>query len=306
MQNEKIKIRHRIEYMFFMGFVLLLKILPMFLVTFNKKLLYFLGRAVSRKRFDVVMRNLTFAFPDNSEEENLKLREKIYRHFSSVFVEIIYLFVKKNKEKILKKIEVNNIEALEKALEKKRGVILFTAHFGNWELIPYILNRDLNTTLISIARKMDNPLIERVVKKFRAQMGSAIIYKQNSIRTILKKLEENRMVYLLIDQNTIEREAVFVDFFGKEVSAVPSVSHLHIKKGVPAIPLFLHYEKDKIVLDLYDEMQFTGTGNQQEDIRQLTQQCTTIIEENIKKYPEQWFWFHNRWKTRPKKETEKT
>jgi KDO2-lipid IV(A) lauroyltransferase len=68
---------------------------------------------------------------------------------------------------------------------------------------------------------------------------------------------------------------------------------------MPVIPLFVHYEKDKIVLDLLEEIHFTGTGNLGNDIIQLTQECTTIIEENIKKYPEQWFWFHDRWKTRP-------
>ena len=152
-----------------------------------------------------------------------------------------------------------------------------------------------------MAREMNNPLVEKKVKQFRKYMGSELIYKRNSIRTILKRLEKNGIVYLLIDHNTITREGVFVNFFGKPASTVPSVSQLHLKRAIPIIPIFIHYEKDKIVLELLEEINATGTstGNQKEDILQLTQRCTSLIEEKIRQYPEQWFWFHNRWKTRP-------
>jgi KDO2-lipid IV(A) lauroyltransferase len=282
---------------------MMVKVSPLFLINVNKRLLVFFFRHIGKRYLGVVEKNLKIAFPHHSEDEHSTLRDNIYRHFSSVFIEIIYLFSKRKPEKILKKIEVNNIEILKKALEKKKGVILFSAHFGNWELIPYILRKHVNTKIFSIAREMDNPLVEKLVKRFREQMGSTVIYKENAIRTVLKMLEKNCIVCLLIDQNTIEREAVFVDFFGKKVSAVPSVSQLHLKKGKPVIPIFLHYETDKIVFELLEEIHFTGTGNLRNDIIQITQHCTTLIEENVRKYPEQWFWFHNRWKTRPTKES---
>ncbi|MCP4216243.1 MAG: lysophospholipid acyltransferase family protein, partial [bacterium] len=266
MQKKKIKLRHYVEYVFFTAFILMVKLSPLFLAGLNKKILYFLVRKITRKRFNVVEKNLKIAFPEDSEDQRSIMRERIYRHFASVFVEIIYLFVKKNGEKILKKIEVNNIEILKEALEKKRGVILFSAHFGNWELIPMVLSRELNCQIASIAREMNNPLVEKVVRRFREKMGSHIIYKQNSIRQILKTLDDNRIVYLLIDQNTIEREAVFVDFFGKKVSAVPSVSQLYLRKDKPVVPIFLHYEEDRIVLQFEPEIDFKG-GTEREDIR---------------------------------------
>ncbi len=299
MPKKKITFKHRIEYLAFAAFILLVKLSPLFLAKFNKRILDWLGRHLSKRHFGVVGKNLKIAFPGKTGEEHTKLKDAVYRHFASVFVEIIYMFVKKKPGKLLKEIEVNNIEILEKALEKKKGVIVFSAHFGNWELIPYILSRHLKRNIGSIAREMDNPLVEAVVKRFREHMGSTIIYKKNSIRTMLKMLEDNQVIYLLIDQNTIEKEAVFVEFFGQTVAAVPSVSLLHLKKNKPVVPLFLHYEKDKIVLDLLEEIQFTPGGDHTRDLEELTQLCTSIIEENIRKYPEQWFWFHNRWKTRP-------
>ncbi len=315
MQKRKITFKHRVEYLFFIAFVSLIRISPLFMVKANKKLLRFLFDKFSKKHPGIVAKNLKTAFPGQSDEERAQLRENIYRHFAQVFVDIIYMFVKKRPGKILKPIVIDHLEYLEQALQKERGVILFSAHFGNWELVPYILSRKLNVKLNSIARKMDNPLVEKKVMEFRDFMGSAVIDKKNAIRTMLKRLEKNGIVYLLIDQNTIAREAVFVDFFDQTVAAVPSVSRLHLKKNIPVIPLFLHYEPDRVILELQAELDMTGacknmdingnTTDKNECIRLMTQQCTAIIEEQIKQYPEQWFWFHNRWKTKPAKKTKK-
>lgn len=299
MQQKKITVKHRVEYIFFLAFIYMVKASPLFLAKVNKKILAFLGPRISKRYREVVEKNLQIAFPHHDKMRNSQLEKAVYKHFASIFVEIVYMFVKKRPEKILKKIEVHNLGALEKALEKKKGVILFSGHFGNWEMVPFILSRQLNSTIISIAREMNNPLVEKLVKQFRERMGSTIIYKKNSLRTMLKMLAQNRVVYLLIDQNTIGREAVSVDFFGRQVGAVPSVSQLYLKKNIPAIPLFLHYENDKIVLELLEEIDFKATGNLENDIKQLTQECAQLIEDNVKKYPEQWFWFHNRWKTSP-------
>jgi KDO2-lipid IV(A) lauroyltransferase len=281
--------------------VLLIKISPLFLIKLNQKLVRYLLKKLSKRRSGIVAKNLRIAFPHYTAEEISALTRAISRHFASVFIEIITIFVKKQPEKILKKVEILHPEVLERALDKKKGVILFSGHFGNWELIPLILSRQLNQKVNSVAREMNNPLVEKKVKQFRKYMGSELIYKRNSIRTILKRLEKNGLVYLLIDHNTIAREGVFVDFFGKPASTVPSVSQLHLKRAIPIIPIFIHYEKDKIVLELLEEIDATGTstGNQKEDILRLTRRCTSLIEEKIRQYPEQWFWFHNRWKTRP-------
>lgn len=301
MPKRKIKFKHRVEYTLFTVIVLLIKLSPLFLIKLNQRLVQYILICLSKRHSGIVAKNLTIAFPHYTAGEISALTRAISRHFSSVFVEIITIFVKKQPEKILKKVEILHPEVLERALDKKKGVILFSAHFGNWELVPLILSRQLNQKVNSVAREMNNPLVEKKVQQFRKYMGSELIYKRNSMRTILKRLEKNGIVYLLIDHNTIVREGVFVNFFGKPASTVTSVSQLHLKKAIPIVPVFIHYEKEKIVLELLEEIDAasTSTGNQKEDILQLTQRCTSIIEEKIRQYPEQWFWFHNRWKTRP-------
>lgn len=296
-KNKKITVKHRLEYLLFIAFILLIKASPLFMVKFNRKLLRSLFGLISKRHHGIVEKNLRIAFPNETNERILDLKEAIYCHFSAILVEIIYMFVKRKPGKILKPVEITNFHYLEEALKKQKGVILFSAHFGNWELIPYILNRKLNKKINSIARQMDNPLVEKKVKQFREYMGSAVIYKKNAVRTILNRLKSNGIVYLLVDQHAIEREAVYVDFFGETVRAVPSVSQLHIRKDIPAVPVFLHYEEDKIVLELLEEIKMPETGDRAADIQRLTQLCTSIIEEKVRQYPEQWFWFHNRWKT---------
>jgi len=304
MSKRKVKFKHRLEYILFAVIVMLIKISPLFLIKLNQRLIRYLLIKLSKRHSGIVARNLKIAFPHSTAGEISTLTRAIAHHFSSVFIEIITIFVKKQPEKILGKVEILHPEVLEQALDKKKGVILFSGHLGNWELIPLVLSKRFNQKVNSVAREMNNPLVEKKVKQFREYMGSELIDKRNAIRTILKRLEQNRIVYLLIDHNTIAREGVFVDFFGKPASTVTSVSQLHLKRAIPIIPIFTHYEEEKIILELLEEIDASGTstGNQEEDTVRLTQKCTSIIEEKIRQYPEQWFWFHNRWKTRPQQE----
>lgn len=301
MQKKKNPIRTKdiIEYFFFKSFVLLIRITPLFLFKLNQKLLLFIFKRIGKKYHGIVTKNLNIAFPHLNEDKILELKDKVYNHFSTIFIQILALFVRKKPEKVLKPMEVRNLEILEIALQKNSGVIIFSAHLGNWELVPYLLSLHLNRKIWGIAREMNNSLIERTVIRFRESMGSKIIYRRNSIRTIIKAFEQNEIVFFLTDQNAITREGVQIDFFGKRVSAVSSVSALHIKRDIPVVPLFLHYEEERIILEISPEIQFEKTGDTEKDIVTMTRQCTALIEEEIRNYPEQWFWFHNRWKSSP-------
>ena len=216
-----------------------------------------------------------------------------------VFVQIITLFAKKKPTKVIKTIKINGLNNLQHALEKNRGVILYSAHLGNWELIPYVLSRSLNTRVSSIARPMNNPLVERKLLDFRNFMGSRIFYKKGSIRKTIKLLKDNQIFYYLIDHNAVAREGVFIDFFSKKACAITSVAQLHLKMNVCVIPVFLHYEADKIVVDIFEEVETSKTSTGSKDIFDLTQRFSSLIEEQIRAYPEQWFWFHDRWRTKP-------
>ena len=173
-----------------------------------------------------------------------------------MFVEIARTFARRDPQTILARSRILNPEVIEQALQKKRGLVIFSAHFGNWEWIPLILHNRLGNDIHSIARPMDNVLIEKKVREFREAMGSKIIYKKGSLRTILTRLDDNQIVYLLIDQNTVPREGVFVDFFARKASTNTTVAQLYLKKNIPVVPVFLHYDGNEIILDVLPEIDF--------------------------------------------------
>ena len=303
MQKKKASFKRNLEYALFAGLISLLKFSPPRLLRLEKKVLVFLLKKGSRRHSRLISHNLAIAFPASTASALAELKKNIYRHFGCIFIEIARTFARRNPQAILARTRVNRMDILKRVLEKKRGVIVFSAHFGNWEWIPLILSTHLGKEIHSIARPMDNVLIEKKVKEFREAMGSRIIYKQGSLRTILKKLSQNEIIYLLIDQNTVPREGIFVDFFAKKATAITTVSQLYLKKNIPVVPVFLHYEGAEIVLDVLPEIDYPAADQNPAALTELTQQLTWLIEAQIKKFPEQWFWFHNRWKTNPQGET---
>jgi KDO2-lipid IV(A) lauroyltransferase len=299
MQQKKVSFKLRLEYALFAGLIFLIKYSPPGILNLEKKALIFFLRKGSPRHARLITHNLALAFPDAASARLDDLKKSIYDHFGRIFIEIARTFARRNPQAILARTQVHHLDILERVLEKKRGLIVFSAHFGNWEWIPLILRDRLGRNVHSIARPMDNPLIEKKVRDFREAMGSRVIYKQGSLRTILKRLAANELVYLLIDQNTVPREGVFVDFFANKATAITTVSQLYLKKGIPVVPVFLHYEGEAIVLDVLPEIDYAPGGNAAAALTELTQQLTWLIEAQVRKFPEQWFWFHNRWKTRP-------
>lgn len=303
MQQQKVSFKRRLEYALFAGLISLINYSPPRLLDLERKALVFFLKKGSPRHARLIAHNLALAFPDAPAPRLETLKRGIYDHFGRVFIEIARTFARKNPGAILARARVNRLDILERALEKGRGAIVFSAHFGNWEWIPLILRDRLGGNVHSIARPMDNPLIENKVRAFREAMGSRVIYKRGSLRTIFKRLAANELVYLLIDQNTVPREGVFVDFFANKASAITTVSQLYLKKGVPVVPVFLHYEGEAIVLDVLPEIAYIPRGDPAAALTELTQQLNWLIEAQVRKFPEQWFWFHDRWKTRPQGDT---
>ena len=303
MPQKKVSFKRILEYELFAGLIGLIKYSPNWVLRLEKKALIFFLKKGSPRHSRLISHNLALAFPGSPPLRQAALKKNIYDHFGTIFMEIARTFARRDPQAILSRTRVNNPQIIVRALQKKRGVIIFSAHFGNWEWIPLILHTRLGKDIHSIARPMDNVLIEKKVKEFREAMGSRIIYKQGSLRTILKRLSGNEIVYLLIDQNTVPREGVFVDFFAKKATAITTVSQLYLKKNIPVVPVFLHYERQEIILDVLPEIDYPAAGQNPAALTELTQQLTWLIEAQIKKFPEQWFWFHNRWKTKPQGET---
>lgn len=290
-----ITLRHRIEYALLLFLKFLVRITPYGGLDLFTASLRWLAKKLDKRRHRLVNDNLSLAFPELEKAQRQSLLDRIYRHYSKIMTEWLYMFSHRCRPAKALPVSLVHAEHLQTVLELNQGAILVSAHFGNWELIPFVLKELLPSPLIAIARPMNNPLVERLVSRFRAFMGSQIIYKKGALRKIIGLLNERRFIYLLADQNAVPREAVQVDFFSRKTTALASVAQIHQKKAAPLLPLFLHYETERIVLEFLPPVLASGP---ERTVQTLTQELTGLIEQQIRKHPEQWFWFHNRWKNR--------
>jgi len=173
-------------------------------------------------------------------------------------------------------------------------VLFATAHLGNWELSAFA-HALLSSPMHIVVRPLDNPKIDRLVERRRTLSGNRAIEKVNFLRAMLKALEANEAVGILIDQNSSLDQGVFVDFFGVPACAGTGFAKIAARTGAVVIPGFALWldEEKRYVLRFYPPVPITG--NVEEDTARLHK----LLEEVIRQYPDQWLWIHRRWKTRP-------
>jgi KDO2-lipid IV(A) lauroyltransferase len=242
--------------------------------------------------------NLKSAFGNQiPHSQRQKIARDTFIHFGRVFLDMLYL-ASLSPLKRVKLMTVEGEEHIHAALQKEKGALLFSAHFGLWELAPaYISNiGKLNV----IARPLDNIHLEKELAKLRQSLGAKVIHKFQASRPILRSLRANEMVAILIDQNVLRSEAVFIDFFGQKAATTPSLATFHLRTGAPLIPVFCYPGDSRgFHIKILKPLDIPLSDNFQQDLHNITQTCTQVIESQIRKFPQFWFWFHDRWKSRP-------
>ena len=191
-------------------------------------------------------------------------------------------------------IRYDGLENFQKAKAKGKGVLVATAHLGNWELSAFS-HAWMTGPMHIVVRPLDNPRIDALVERYRGLSGNHIIEKKDAARGILKALKMGEAVGILIDQNTTLDQGVFIDFFGSKACAGTAFAKLAHHSGAAVVPGFALWsaEERRYILRFYPEIPMTG------DVQEDTQRVHAQLESVIRKYPEQWLWIHRRWKTRP-------
>ncbi len=306
MPKRKVAAKHRLEYALLVAMVQFFRFWPAALDAPMQWLFTGLWLAASPRHRRLMAGNLARAFPGQSAAAGRALRRRVYRHFTRVLIDLLRTAGRRDADALLAGIDVRNGDALRRALSAGRGAIVVSAHFGNWEWLPLALSRLIGQPLTSVARPMDNPLIEDRLLRLREFLGSRIVYRQGALRRILAALDQGAPVYMLIDQNTVRREAEFVEFFGRPAATASTPAQLHLRRGVPLLPAFLVRQGRRAVVEIGEPLVFAPGGDRLADERQLTQALTSIIEEQVRRRPEQWLWFHDRWKTQPQGDCHET
>ena len=245
--------------------------------------------------------NLRLAFPEKTDEERGQLLRECFDNLGRL-LGFFSQFSTRSREELKELIEPEGLENLVGA-KSVRGnrLILFTGHLGAWELTSFGLSL-FDHPFTFLVRRLDNPRIEQLVDRIRKRFGNETIDKLSAARSMLKILRRGETsLGLLPDLNTLDDEAIFIDFFGVPAATTFVVAKLAVRTQTPLVPVFAPWseEKRKYLLIVEPPIPPECTGDEEADVRQLTIKLTERIENRIRQYPGQWLWIHKRWKTRP-------
>jgi len=241
-------------------------------------------------RKPVVFKNLDIAFPEKSKEEKIKIAKETYKNFLTFFEETLQY--EKHPENF--NIEVKGENYLLDAIKSGKPIILVTAHFGNWEITPKFIAKKYKKPLAIVMREIENKKINKFFKEIRGNEDIKLINRRKSAKEIIKALKkEQRILGILIDQYTTNKEAPTINFF-TETRFNPAVSKLAKATQAIVIPGFCYKDQNKkYIIEFKEPKSF---NKEKDSIESFTQWQANVIKKMINKYPSKYYWFHNRWK----------
>ena len=225
----------------------------------------------------IAVHNLTRSFPEKSLTENLQIVKDTYANFALTFIEflqILYL----NRDNLHHWVSVKGLEHYERACNEGKGVLLFTAHFGNWEMGNAAL-AILSKPPIFMARVLDSPFLEEITTFVRSRLGIGNIHKKNVLSSILSQLRKGEVLKLLIDQNAAAREGVFVNFFGRPACATTGIALMAMHTGAAVLPVFTTRMPDgRYLTEIGPKVETVNTGNRDQDVLQIRKTTIPLLK----------------------------
>ena len=243
--------------------------------------------------------NLRIAFPDWNDAQRKAVILGMLRDLGWMAAEFAR-FPKLTKTNVAHVVVLDGHENFLEGQRRGKGVLYLTGHIGAWELSSFA-HALYGYPLHYMARPIENRRIDALVNKYRCLSGNQPIFKNESARVTLKVLKEAGTIGILADQNTMPQEAVFVDFFAKAASTTTGIARLALHTDAAVVPGYALWDKGlgKYRLRFEPLVELVRTGDPERDILENTQKFTKVLEDIIRKYPEQWVWVHGRWNTRP-------
>jgi len=255
---------------------------------------------LDRRHRQVAVENLLKAFPGQlSEREAERIAKRVCQNMALVAAEMAWATRLLNPRTWQRYITVENWPLIEAMRTQGRGGIFLTAHVGNWEVVGIAAGL-AGFPLHSVARPLDNELLDEHVTRFRRRNGQVLVPRKGALKKLLTVMKSNGYLAFLIDQN--ERSGgVFVDFFGRPASTVKSVAVMALKMQAPVLMAFAIREPGEFRFRVFIDgpVPVEHTGDKERDIERITADYTKRVERIVRQYPDQWLWLHRRWKTQP-------
>jgi KDO2-lipid IV(A) lauroyltransferase len=291
--------RTRLEYALALCVVKTIGVLPRPLAravgTSLGQTIYLLHRKLRR----VGMRNLALAFPEKSASERRKIVRRVFTSLGRQFAEVC-LFPRYTRENVSRTVTYDGYENFDRASQRGKGVLFLTGHVGGWELSAFAHSL-YGHPLHFVMRPLDNPHLDALVRRYRTMHGNTPILKDDPARELLRAMKAGATVGILIDTNMTPPEGVFVDFFGIPACTASGLARIALRTDAAVVPGFTIWDPvlRKYRLRFDPAVPLVRTGDNDADIVTNTALFTKVIEDVVRRYPDQWLWVHRRWKTRP-------
>ena len=260
-----------------------------------------LGRGLGRLAYlvdawhrRIALENLAAAFPGRSQAERRQLARHTFAHFGSLLLELLK-FSTYSRERMRAAIDSEGEEHARQAYDKGHGVLLFTGHFGYWEMLGLVQPLFLEPIAV-LARPLDNPALNARLEAMRTVTGNSVIYRQGAMRKVLRELASNHGVAFLIDQHLHTPDAVHVDFFQRRAATTSALAALALRTGAPVVPVFSMPLPGGRYRMVYEHPVDPPQSEGPEAIREFTQRCTDVLEMYVRRHPDLWLWMHRRWR----------
>jgi Kdo2-lipid IVA lauroyltransferase/acyltransferase len=288
-------LKNRIEYILFISFSLFFRALGLYLSRRFAVIIAIIFFYIIPIRKTVTVNNIRNAFPHLDGKQVKKIAFRSYRSFAITLAEIM-LLPSMTRERMMKLLKCTNLELISKKFEEGNGVILLSAHFGNWEYGANSVSLQANKKFTIIVKNLRNPLVSEWMNKMRTKWLNEVVSLGVSVRQIYNDLKEKNIVAMIADQRGPE-DSIKLEFFGRKTSVLVGPAVLSLKTGAPLIFGITVRQKDYSYKMNIVEINKDDLPDENNDkIEELSRRHLYYLESVIRENPEQWLWMHNRWK----------
>jgi KDO2-lipid IV(A) lauroyltransferase len=287
--------RNLLEYIPFICIASLVRALPRTLALSLGKRLGQLARHLQGRRVSIARENLQRAFPEMSATEVSGTINKMFRHLGISFIDMLRIDKYQGRHDLERYFKIDNQESLVEALDLGRGCIVLSGHVGFWEAGNFFLPMFGLTTGV-VAKPMRNPLVDAFFSRLRQANGNYIINSRKGARGILKSLQKNHVVCLLLDQHLSGQGSVAAPFFGRPAHTTTIITQMATRYQIPIVTAFSYRQPDNTYQCHFSKMFLLKGDLSQQNILDNTTLLNHLIEDGIRRDISQWFWLHRRWR----------
>lgn len=248
---------------------------------------------IPRKRKVLAHDQIVACLGVTDEDAERIAKASVVRFGPMLFEVLRFPVIKKNPQAYVR---IEGLEKLQQGMAEGRGAVIASAHSGNWELMGGAFAM-AGIPLVGVAMKQKSSGSDRFINEYRTLIGMHITYK-TGVREMFDMLKKGWAIGLIMDQDTNRHDGLVLDFFGQPTNCTPGAASMARFQDVPIFTSFMHRDaQGRHTLFVEGPFHVEKTKDKREDVRQMTQFLTHEIEKHVRRYPEEWFWLHDRWKS---------